>query len=282
VFGTTVLSTFSSRIDQLVIGRFAGAATLGQYVVGLRLAELARGAIQTPVEAISMPALAKVRNDYERLREGLYKGMELNAIVCFAVFGGLASIAPTIVPLVFGSQWRAAASILPLVAIYSLTGALSVFFYPALLASGGLGRYVFVNVACALGSAMACLIGIRFGVHMLIVLLTINMIGTGVLTLLFLQERIHLSLRRFCLPGLVPALAGTVMFAAVTLIRSVVEPLPSAWLRAALEVIGGATAYVAVVLTLAWDSSLRLWQMADAVFTRRRLPPVPTIRESVL
>src|SRR5688572_5173088 len=176
VLSTTLLWTFSSRIDQLVIGRVAGSAVLGQYLVGVRLAELARSAIQDPVGAISMPALAAVQKDYHRLREAMYRGMELNAAVCFAVFGGLASIAPSVVPLVFGEQWREAGSILQSVAFYSLAVALAVFYHPALLASGGPGRYVLVNATCAVGAAAACFIGIQFGVQVLVLLLIANMV----------------------------------------------------------------------------------------------------------
>jgi O-antigen/teichoic acid export membrane protein len=264
VFATSLLWTFSSRIDQFVIGRFGGAAVLGQYVVGIRLSDMARAALQEPIAAVSMPTLSSVQQDYARLRNALYKAMELHAAVCFAVFGGLAAVAPSVVPLVFGQQWTAGGGILQVVAFYSLGVALSALYHPALLASGGPGRYVFVSIACAVGAAASCFVGIHFSVRAVVGLLTLNIFLMGGIALVFLRQRIGLSLWYFCRPCLAPGAAAALMFLAVIGTRATTDTLLPLWLRTAAEVAAGAATYLLVMWTLATET---LWRLHDMVLT---------------
>ena len=269
VFLSALLWTFASRIDQIVIGRFAGAAALGHYVVGIRLAEVARTAIQEPIANISMPALSQVQSDVARLRQALYNAIELHAVVCFAAFGGLAAIAPTIVPLVFGPQWISTGPILQFVAAYSLVVALSVFFHPALLASGGIGRYLAVNVVCAAGAAAACLVGIQTGVRTVVVLMTVNALACAGLALLFLRHRIQLSIWRFCRPCIVPIIAAGLMFLGVTATRMLLMPATALWARAVVEMAVGAAIYMFTTWTLAASTVIRLKDLAAAALSPR-------------
>src|SRR5437868_2791824 len=163
VFATSILWFFSSRLDQMVIGRFAWVQTLGLYVVAGKIPEFAKMITHTPLAEVSLPALSQLQNDYRRLRAAIYKGMELNAVFSFAVFIGLAVVASDLVPFLFGDKWAGASDLCALLSLYALVVILTVFFHPALLASGGAGKYVLVNVWHALGVVVACVVGIQFG-----------------------------------------------------------------------------------------------------------------------
>jgi PST family polysaccharide transporter len=263
VFSVSFLWFFSSRLDQIVIGRFLGAGVLGQYVIGAKLPDLAKTAVQAPVGAIAMPALSQLQHDHSRMREAIYKGMELNALVTFAVFGGLAAVAPTLVPLVFGEQWRPAAPMLRLLSIYALVLGLFVYCHPALLASGGVGKYVFVNIACASGAALACFLGVRWGTQAIILGLIANLSLTGLLALLFLKERMGLSPWRYCKPCILPGLAAAAMCTSVWLVHRAAAGHLSSWADLIGQVLSGAMVYSAGLLLLAPASSGRLWKIVQ-------------------
>ena len=110
----------------------------------------------------------------KKIRRAIYHGMELNAIVCFAAFVGLAAVASGLVPLLFGAKWAAAATLCSMLSIYALVNGLQVFFHPALLASGGAGTYVALNIWHVVGVLVACGIGIEFGVTWLVLGMIIN------------------------------------------------------------------------------------------------------------
>ena len=262
VFASGLLWFFSSRLDQIVIGRITGAGILGQYVIGNKLAEIARTAVHQPISVVSLPALSRLQGNSARLCQAIYKGMQLNSLVSFAVFGGLASIAPSLVPLVLGKQWEPAASLLQLLALYQLVVVLFVYCYPALLASGGPGKHLLVNTVCAAGTAMACFVGIRFGVHFVVVGLIMNITWIGLLALWFLRRRIGLSPLLYLRPCTIPFLAACAMFLAVRLLASLLSPSPSPWLALGLQVLLGGIVYLGVVLA---EGTERVGQLLDVV-----------------
>ena len=139
VLSTSLLWFFSSRIDQIVVGRIAGVPALGVYVIAGKVPELAKVVTHEPMAHVSLPALSQLQNNHKRMRAAVYSGMELNALLSFAVFVGIAAIAPELVSILFGTKWAGAGVLCSLLSIYALVNALQVFFHPTLLASGGAG-----------------------------------------------------------------------------------------------------------------------------------------------
>ena len=149
VFTASILWFFSSRLDQIIIGRFAGMPMLGLYSIAGKLPGLANMLAQQPVAIVSLPSLSRLQDDHAKMRRAVFQGMELNAIVSFALFVGLAAVASDLVPLLFGDKWVAAGVLCLWLSLFSLVEALQVFCYPVLLASGGVGKYGVVEpVAC--------------------------------------------------------------------------------------------------------------------------------------
>ena len=167
VLSTSLLWFFSSRIDQIVVGRIAGVPALEVHVIAGKVPELAKVVTHEPMAHVSLPALSQLQNNHKRMRAAVYSGMELNALLSFAVFVGIAAIAPELVSILFGTKWAGAGVLCSLLSIYALVNALQGFFHPTLLASGGAGgRYVLLNIWQAAGSLVACPGGIHLGVNM--------------------------------------------------------------------------------------------------------------------
>lgn len=251
VFFTTILWFLSTKLDQVIVGRFTGTTELGIYVIAGKGPDMAQLVTHQPIADISLPALSQLQNDHEKMRLAIYGGMELNALMSFAVFVGLAAVASDLIPLLFGSKWIEAAGICSFLSIYALLNALQVFFHPALLASGGIGRFVILNVCQVAGVVAACLIGIQFGVVYLVIGLIINGLIMSVPNLLFLRVRIGLNIMKFLKPCLVPFLASVVMLFVVWSIQISVPTHISTLPRVFFKIIGGGAAYLCVMFLLA-------------------------------
>jgi O-antigen/teichoic acid export membrane protein len=243
VFSTSLLWFFSSRLDQIVVGRFAGVSALGVYVIAGKIPDLAKVVTHEPMARVSLPALSRLQNERDRLQKAIYSGMELNAIASFAVFVGMAAIAPDLVVVLFGSKWEAAGMLCSLLSIYALVNALQVFFHPSLLASGGVGRYVLLNVWQAAGSLVACVGGIQLGVKYVVIGLIINNVIVAIPALVFLRNRIGLSPLKYCKPCLLPACASVVMVSVLWLVGKVLPLGLPAILGLLCKVAVGAAAY---------------------------------------
>jgi PST family polysaccharide transporter len=250
VFSTSFLWFFTSRLDQIVIGRFAGVSILGLYTIAGKVPDFARNATQQPLADVSFPAITSLQDDHDQMNAFTYKGMQANAILSFAVFVGIAAIAPDLLPVLFGTKWAVAAGICSLLSLNALVGGMQIFFRPLLLASGGMRQWVTLNAIQCAGVAAACIGGIQFGVRYLVIGLILNGFFLIFLTLLFLRKKIGLSPAKYCLPCLIPALAALVMVGVIWVTASILPSNTTPVLRLGIKVVLGAISYVGIVWLL--------------------------------
>ena len=246
VFGTSLLWFISSRADQFFIGRFLGAGPLGFYSVAQRLPDLIRNAISNPVGAVSLPAMSRMQGDHERLAKAVYTGMVPVAVVGFPVFLGLAAAAPVLVPLVFGAKWEPSVLLLQLLAIYTLINFLQIFNHPLLIATGGAGSYLLLNVLHAAGTVSACFVGAYWGAPWLVAGLILNTSFVAVLAFAYLVRRVGLSWLPYWRPCFLPAMAGGMMTVFVYSLGSLATTL-GLFSTAILQIAAGAVLYSAVL-----------------------------------
>jgi PST family polysaccharide transporter len=246
VFATGLLWFISSRADQFFIGRFLGAGPLGFYAIAQRLPELVRGSIGQPVAAVSLPAFSKLQGDRPRLAQAVYSGMLPVAVVGFPAFLGLAAIAPVLVPLLFGPRWEASVLMLQLLSIYMLANFLQVYFHPLLVATGGAGSYLLLNILHAGGTICACVVGSIWGIPWLIVGLIVNTNFVAVLAFAYLRRRVGLSWAGYWLPCLLPGLGALFMAGVVLLVGALAGSL-GLLLTASLQVAVGAGVYLVFI-----------------------------------
>lgn len=261
IFATSAMWFVASRADQFFIGRYLGTEMLGQYVVGGRLADMGRLAFQQPLGAVSVPAMSKLQGDAERLRRAITSGMQLSSMVTFPIFLGLASIAPTVVPLFFGDGWRDAVQPLRLLAIYNMITSVFTLCHPALLATGGLRGYVVVNLQCAVGAIAVSWIGSQMSVTAIVVGLCVNLAITGYSALLFLKKRVGLTPWMYVKPCVSPLAAAIVMSGGVVLVHELLSARLTLIAMFAIEVATGVGIYGGCILLLARDKAHQLLRM---------------------
>lgn len=126
-----------AQLPRLLLGHYFGAAELGGFFFARRLVEACEKLLVSPIQAVGMPAFARLQDDADAVRKAYRSGSRLTAAVLFPAFAGLALLAPVLTPLLFGESWVAA---IPLIQLFALRGyrrALSTWNSAALR---GLGR----------------------------------------------------------------------------------------------------------------------------------------------
>jgi O-antigen/teichoic acid export membrane protein len=211
VFGSGVLWAVASRSDQIFIGRALGTDTLGVYLIGAKLSDMARMALFQPAAAVALPAMASLQDDHGQLQRAAYEAMRGLAVVSFPVFVGLASVSGSAVPLFFGQQWMASVGVLQLLSLYSLVVTLQVLYHSLLVAAGDARAYLVLNSLHAIGALSACIIGVQYSVEHVVVGLITSTLIVGLIIFLYLRYQIRLSAMSFWLPCLAPAIAATLM-----------------------------------------------------------------------
>ena len=103
IIGNDLLWLGSQRADQLVIGVRLGASLLGPYALAVRLLELLIDLVTAPIAVVALPAFSRLQNERQRLQEAFYKTTEAVATVSIPAFCGISVLAPSVIPLFFGT-----------------------------------------------------------------------------------------------------------------------------------------------------------------------------------
>jgi PST family polysaccharide transporter len=112
VTGYSVINYVSRNIDNLLVGRFGGAQTLGLYNKAIQLVALPTDQINEPLFSVAIPALSRLTDTPERYREAYLRMMEKVIMLTMPVVALMLVTSDWLVQLVLGSQWSQAAPIL--------------------------------------------------------------------------------------------------------------------------------------------------------------------------
>lgn len=105
VMAQQVLEFWIEEADQLLIGKFLGAAPLGIYSVARNLAQMPVDKTGWLVNQVSLPSFAAVQGDMKRWTSGYLKFIRLVSAIAFPLFWGMAAAGPVALPLVLGQKW---------------------------------------------------------------------------------------------------------------------------------------------------------------------------------
>ena len=231
---TGFLEFLQASIDTLAVGRWAGAAGLGQYSRATYMVGLPVEKASSATTRVLLSSLSRVQNEPVRFGRAFSTASSLMACVVLIPTAMIAVAAPAVVAVVLGPGWGTAASVLPVV---SMAYALSLLtHFPAVAAESlGLVRRKLWLQAIALAVTLAAVGAVVMTGPSLMRLATAW--GTG-------EVVRHLLYWRFIVPKLGPS-------------------IPALLRRYGAAVVIAATAAVPLLLTV------RIWTINDllALFT---------------
>lgn len=79
--GDSTLNFFCSRADQLLVGTFLGAETLGFYSLASNLTLLPSSRINPIFTRVAFPIFAKVQDDIDRLKRGYMTVLRIVSVI---------------------------------------------------------------------------------------------------------------------------------------------------------------------------------------------------------
>ena len=124
------------RADQLFVGKFLGAAAVGFYAVGARVATLLSEVLIRSLARVSVSALSRLQDQAERFTAAFYQIVEMQSVFVLPATIGLALLAPDVVHLFFGVKWEASVPIMQVLLLACPFEALSAIHQSVLVARG--------------------------------------------------------------------------------------------------------------------------------------------------
>jgi PST family polysaccharide transporter len=174
----------------------------------------------------------------------------MGSVVAFPVFGGLAAVAPVLVPVAFGEGWTPSIAVMQWLALAGLVQCLTYFDRPLLLAVGRPRLELGVTTVATIGNLIAFAVSVPFGIAAVAA-------AYGIRNVTFWPVRLW-ALRSVGIPlgqygrALVPAAVASLACSAAAAGVVYATDLPDL-ARLVVAVVAGGVAYVAVLWLTAPD-----------------------------
>jgi O-antigen/teichoic acid export membrane protein len=271
LLGSAMFTFASQNTAPILIGRFAGAETLGCFRVAFSLAVVPAQQVQAVLTTVLLPALSIFHGDRAAFRRKAYASMLGLGLVYVPAMLGLAAVATTFVPFAYGEKWSAAATFLVMLSGVGLIKGVEHLLRCVILSAGRSGavmRITGIETLAAL--AFLALGGSAFGANGLAAGCLAAALVSGLLTL----REAHLAV------GGEPVffraigrslLAGAAMAAVVAAVAAVAPWHDGVTLLA--QVLVGIALYLVLrvrVLSAEERSIVRGWPVAGLVLARRQ------------
>jgi len=240
-----------SRTDVFVIGKLLGKEPLGAYSVAVNLASLPTNKISGILSEVGFSAFSRIQDDRPQVARQLRRVVRVLAFTSFPVFTGIAAIAPELVEVALGDEWRLAIFPLQALALIGPLGMLGGILMPALMGVGrpDLGLRARV-IACILMPG-AFLVGARWGLDGVAMAWLIVYPVQFLVVLALSLPVLGLTIRAFLSEMALPLLASAVMGVAVIATRGVLEGwMVPGWAVLSALVLVGAGVYLASTAAL--------------------------------
>jgi O-antigen/teichoic acid export membrane protein len=91
--------------DNMIVGRFLGAAPLGYYGRAYSLMSAPAYAFGTVLDQVLFPAMAKVQDDLKRLAAAYRRGVALIALMVLPASAAIIFLAPEVIRIALGPKW---------------------------------------------------------------------------------------------------------------------------------------------------------------------------------
>jgi len=271
VLGSEILARGAQQIDTVMIGRVSGAAPLGQYRNGLRLAQQPSDAYVSVIAYVLLPALARLADDAERLHAvakrifGLVSASSIPVSLAFLPLGEPAAV------LLLGPQWRPAGHAIS--ALCGLTAATTVISFSSEVFKAVGKPKILVHLYTLNLAVLVVVIptaALTLGFVGVAAAISVSQVVTAAFALRRVAPLIAMSWREMLTETTGPLLAGVQMVIAMFVLSAAVKPLhhsaPLEWAWTVVEALAGAFVYGAVLLLV--DRSRR--QAVFELVARRR------------
>lgn len=244
-----IANLLTRKLDEFTVGTQAGTVAMGHYFIGSDVATSPTEEIVLPMSRGVFPVYSHLLDDRERLADCFRAVLASTSYLCMALGIGVASVAPELVPVVFGEQWLAVIPLMQWLAICGLQIGLVSTFDTLLLACGRAALSAhFKWMQLLLLAPALWWSGAAFGVEGIAIAKTAVVTGTTPVLFVWATRTLGIGTGRMAAVMWPPLVAACVMFGVVRLVaESFAGPL---WLSLLTEVVVGALVFVGVAAAI--------------------------------
>ncbi len=117
LMGAGVIGMIFNQMKGFLIGLRYQSADLSYYNRGESLPSILCNNINGTVNQIMLPALSKLQDDPEVMKNGIRRAMMLSSYLLFPMMFGLVAVAPNVITILFSEKWLPAVPFLQVIAV---------------------------------------------------------------------------------------------------------------------------------------------------------------------
>ncbi|SPP99510.1 membrane hypothetical protein [Candidatus Sulfobium mesophilum] len=260
VMFNNVLTFGAGNVDNAVVGKYMGLASLSFYKIAYNAAALPGDVLYQIIGRVIVPAFAKVQDDLGALTRQYYRVLEYASYIVLPVFCGLFILAPEFINMLYGPKWQPAVVLFRALLLFGFANVLMMFSNclvlstgrPSLLPKMTLTRLILVAVLL-FTLLRINLLALCVGVSLLQVLLFF-------VQALYLRRHYHIPVRIHFEAMLSPAIFSLAMIASLLGSVGLLEGLHLNSITSLfVKVSIGASVYLSFMLFFKWEMIQRLF-----------------------
>jgi O-antigen/teichoic acid export membrane protein len=163
LFGLRVMNYANLNVDNLLVGRFAGAAALGVYSLAYNVMFTPMIRIANPISSVVYPALARMQDDMPRMRRAWLRSKRMSASLLAPAFLIAIVTAPDLVPVLFGDKWHEAVPVIQLLAVAGVAHSLVTLNWTVLQGTGRMKVAFRLGLLVSAMTVASFAVGVRWG-----------------------------------------------------------------------------------------------------------------------
>jgi O-antigen/teichoic acid export membrane protein len=118
--GFSFVNYFNRNLDNLLIGKFLGSASLGFYNLAYRLLLFPLWSVSSVIGRVMFPALSTIHEEKAKVRLIYLRATRYIAALTFPMMIGLFAVAPQVIRTIFGLQWERSIFLVQVLALVGL------------------------------------------------------------------------------------------------------------------------------------------------------------------
>ncbi|MGK2907150.1 MAG: lipopolysaccharide biosynthesis protein [Desulfuromonadales bacterium] len=158
-----VVNYFARNLDNILIGRFLGAATLGLYSKAYQLLMMPITNLRSPITSVAMPALSRLQTEPEKYRDYYLKCVSLLAFVSMPLVAFMFVCSDQLITLLLGSQWLGASVLFKILAVAAFIQPVSGTAGMVLISTGQSRLYLKLGLVSSVFICLSFVLGLPWG-----------------------------------------------------------------------------------------------------------------------
>jgi O-antigen/teichoic acid export membrane protein len=267
VAGNNILKAFVRHSDDFLIGYFLGPTLLGYYTIGYRLLLVMIRLVTGIINAVAFPTFSRLQHKPERMRRAFYKVTQYTSLLAFPIFIGLATLAPELVPAVFGGKWAPSIPVMQVLALIGILQSVIAFNGSVMRASGKPSWEFGIMLLNAICSVIGFSLAVRWG----IVAVAASFVIVGYLlapvSYVAVRRLLKVDLRTYLWQFVPPLSASLIMVIVVVGLKNAFEHQRlNSYLQLTIYLAAGGLAYLLVIGLAARSLTRQVLEFAALAF----------------